>query len=96
MHGRLIRVRNNQGGTRPREFIVATDDSDEAIEIIRDNCGKPGDDISDLGRVSMELDAALELAPGGFRSLNVVRTTERAKCAKSAMTSTYARSATAT
>ncbi|HUI14599.1 MAG TPA: hypothetical protein VL048_14145 [Xanthobacteraceae bacterium] len=68
MPGHLIRKRN--GNSKSTGYIVATDDAAEAVDIIKQNVGEPGDHIQHLGPVSDGLLQALALPVGGFVSLD--------------------------
>lgn len=70
MSGRLIRVGGYRGDVRSATYIVAVAEGEKAIELIRDNVAKLGDDITDLGRVSAELLKVLAIEPGDFRSID--------------------------
>ena len=66
MSGRLIRKSAYRGAARSTAYIVAIDDADEAIQLIKQSVTEPGDDIQDLGRVSDGLLQALSLPAGSF------------------------------
>jgi hypothetical protein len=66
--GRLIRVTNNQADHSSVAYIVAVEDSGEALAVIRNITG-PGDEIVDLGCVSNALLHSLDLCPGGTKVL---------------------------
>jgi hypothetical protein len=68
MSGRLVRVR--RADLRPAIYIVAEADSSKAIDLIRSCIGIPGDDITDIGRVSAELLSALAIESGDFKSVD--------------------------
>jgi hypothetical protein len=62
--GRLIRVSKYPGDPRPVGYIVAIPRPDEAIALVREKLGNPGDEIVDAGRVTDTLLIALKLRPG--------------------------------
>lgn len=74
MPGHLIRKRN--GVSKSTGYIVATHDAAEAVDIIKQNVGEPGDHIQHLGPVSDGLLQALELPAGGFVSLDKGRASD--------------------
>ena len=71
--GRLIRVSKYRGDPEAVSYLVAVPDKAEALEIVKANAGRPGDEIEDLGRVSEALIKALSLAPGEFLPVDGVR-----------------------
>jgi len=70
MSGRLIRKSAYRGDPNASSYIVAISDAVEAIELVRNKVGEPGDDIEDLGRVSGPLVRALHLLDGDFVRLD--------------------------
>jgi hypothetical protein len=66
MSGRLIRKSAYRGDSKSTAYIVAVDDADEAIELIKQNATEPGDEIQDMGRVSDGLLQTLSLPAGSF------------------------------
>ena len=68
MNGRLVRV--SRGELRASAYVVAEVDAETAVALIRSAIGSEGDEITDLGRVSPELLAALALKPGAFKSVD--------------------------
>jgi hypothetical protein len=64
-HGRLTRVRSGDRGTNAVAYIVAAEDADTAIAIIR-SVTDWNAAIEDVGRVSDALIRSLGLSSGGF------------------------------
>lgn len=65
-HGRLIRVRKQNGDSGAGAYIVALPDSGKAIALIKNKVAAHGDTVEDLGRVSDALLIAMKLQPGSF------------------------------
>jgi hypothetical protein len=64
--GRLIRAGKFRGDPRGVAYIVAIADAAGAIDAIKTNVAKPGDEVEDLGRVSETLIEVFGLSPGQF------------------------------
>jgi hypothetical protein len=76
--GRLIRVSRGGAQSRMVSYIVGEVDQNRAIEVIRANVVKTGEDeIEDLGRVSEELLKALGVGPGQFISVEGLKHTSQ-------------------
>jgi hypothetical protein len=67
MHGRVIRVSLFEGHPRESIYVVAEPDHSKAISLLRSRLGENYDEYEDLGRVSADLLAVLNLAPGEYK-----------------------------
>jgi hypothetical protein len=62
----MIRVRSRRGDPGAVVYVVAEAEPTKAIEILRLGIVRPLDEFEDLGRVTDQLLAALNLEPGQF------------------------------
>ena len=67
MHGRAIRVSLFEGDPRETIYVVAEPDRSKAMMLLRAKLEENYDQFEDLGRVSDDLLAALNLAPGEYK-----------------------------
>jgi hypothetical protein len=70
-HGQLVKLISriaNPGGAIEKSmlYVVAAENSGEAIALVRDRLAREGDRVEDVGDVSNGLLQALNLAPGEF------------------------------
>jgi hypothetical protein len=62
--GRLVRVSRFKGQPDPTIYVVAEEDPDKALAIVKERLANHDFQYEDVGRVSQQLVDALNLKPG--------------------------------